>query len=37
MMATHIQTFEKNTGAKPLSILFFRDGVSEGQYAHCVK
>ncbi|KIR56890.1 argonaute [Cryptococcus gattii Ru294] len=36
MMATHIQNFEKNTGAKPLSILFFRDGVSEGQYAHCV-
>ncbi|ODN94352.1 argonaute [Cryptococcus wingfieldii CBS 7118] len=36
MMYTHIQQFEKGTGAKPTSILFFRDGVSEGQYAHCV-
>ncbi|WVQ69267.1 uncharacterized protein L199_007484 [Kwoniella botswanensis] len=37
MMYDHIVTFEKNTKAKPEKILFFRDGVSEGQYAHCVQ
>ncbi|WVQ83346.1 hypothetical protein IAT38_005485 [Cryptococcus sp. DSM 104549] len=36
MVHNHIATFEKNTRAKPQSILFFRDGVSEGQYSHCV-
>ncbi|OCF58805.1 argonaute [Kwoniella mangroviensis CBS 10435] len=37
MMYDHIVTFEKNTKTKPEKILFFRDGVSEGQYAHCVQ
>lgn len=33
MMHTHFKTFEANTKAPPAKILFFRDGVSEGQYA----
>ncbi|WVW78435.1 hypothetical protein I302_100389 [Kwoniella bestiolae CBS 10118] len=37
MMYDHIVNFEKNTKSKPEKILFFRDGVSEGQYAHCVQ
>ncbi|WVR04637.1 hypothetical protein IAU60_001648 [Kwoniella sp. DSM 27419] len=37
MVHSHIVQFEKNTKTKPDKILFFRDGVSEGQYAHCVK
>ncbi|WRT64767.1 uncharacterized protein IL334_001701 [Kwoniella shivajii] len=37
MVYSHIVTFEKSTRAKPDKILFFRDGVSEGQYAHCVQ
>ncbi|WVQ98061.1 hypothetical protein IAU59_005183 [Kwoniella sp. CBS 9459] len=37
MMYDHLLTFEKNMKAKPEKILFFRDGVSEGQYAHCVE
>ncbi|WWC86888.1 uncharacterized protein L201_001767 [Kwoniella dendrophila CBS 6074] len=37
MVYDHIVTFEKNNKAKPEKILFFRDGVSEGQYAHCVQ
>nr|XP_031860632.1 uncharacterized protein CI109_003963 [Kwoniella shandongensis]KAA5527704.1 hypothetical protein CI109_003963 [Kwoniella shandongensis] len=37
MMFDHITQFEQNTKAKPEKILFFRDGVSEGQYAHCVE
>ncbi|WWC59473.1 uncharacterized protein I303_102029 [Kwoniella dejecticola CBS 10117] len=37
MVHDHILTFEKNTKAKPEKILFFRDGVSEGQYSHCVQ
>ncbi|ODN82180.1 hypothetical protein L202_02471 [Cryptococcus amylolentus CBS 6039] len=36
MITEHIKTFEKNSGAKPQGILFFRDGVSEGQYSHCL-
>lgn len=36
MITHHIKTFEKNTGAKPQKILFYRDGVSEGQYRFCV-
>ncbi|KAK8847412.1 hypothetical protein IAR55_005270 [Kwoniella newhampshirensis] len=37
MMVDHITAFERNTKAKPQKILFFRDGVSEGQYSHCVE
>ncbi|WVF69797.1 hypothetical protein IAT40_004576 [Kwoniella sp. CBS 6097] len=37
MMYDHLVTFEKNMKAKPEKILFFRDGVSEGQYSHCVQ
>ncbi|WWC67948.1 uncharacterized protein I206_101867 [Kwoniella pini CBS 10737] len=37
MMYDHIIAFEKNTKAKPEKILFFRDGVSEGQYGQCVE
>jgi eukaryotic translation initiation factor 2C len=36
-MKSHIQTFAKNTGKLPLKIVMFRDGVSEGQYAHCAE
>ncbi|WVQ76034.1 hypothetical protein IAR50_005670 [Cryptococcus sp. DSM 104548] len=36
MITEHIETFEKNSGAKPQGILFFRDGVSEGQYSQCL-
>ncbi|ORY30401.1 Piwi domain-domain-containing protein [Naematelia encephala] len=36
MMMKHIQDFEKNTRRKPSKIIFFRDGVSEGQYAQVV-
>ncbi|WRT64769.1 uncharacterized protein IL334_001703 [Kwoniella shivajii] len=35
MMKSHIELFEKRTGAKPQKILMFRDGVSEGQYGQC--
>ncbi|WRT64768.1 uncharacterized protein IL334_001702 [Kwoniella shivajii] len=35
MMKDHITRFEKKTGNKPQKILFFRDGVSEGQYDLC--
>ncbi|WWD00595.1 hypothetical protein V866_007530 [Kwoniella sp. B9012] len=34
-MKRHVESFEKNTGDKPKKILFFRDGVSEGQYDLC--
>lgn len=37
MVATHIRTFEKNQKVKPEKLLVFRDGVSEGQYAHVVE
>ncbi|OCF32605.1 argonaute [Kwoniella heveanensis BCC8398] len=37
MIYDHITTFEKNMKTKPQKILFFRDGVSEGQYSHCVE
>lgn len=32
MVTEHIKAFEATSGAKPTTILFFRDGVSEGQY-----
>nr|XP_018265467.1 uncharacterized protein I303_01833 [Kwoniella dejecticola CBS 10117]OBR87625.1 hypothetical protein I303_01833 [Kwoniella dejecticola CBS 10117] len=35
MMKDHIRVFEKKTGSKPRKLLFFRDGVSEGQYDQC--
>nr|XP_019047161.1 hypothetical protein I302_03768 [Kwoniella bestiolae CBS 10118]OCF26091.1 hypothetical protein I302_03768 [Kwoniella bestiolae CBS 10118] len=35
MMKDHIRLFEKKNGSKPQKILFFRDGVSEGQYDLC--
>ncbi|OCF58806.1 hypothetical protein L486_03296 [Kwoniella mangroviensis CBS 10435] len=35
MIKDHIKLFEKRTGFKPQKILFFRDGVSEGQYDLC--
>ncbi|WVQ69266.1 uncharacterized protein L199_007483 [Kwoniella botswanensis] len=35
MMKDHIKLFETRTGSKPKKILFFRDGVSEGQYDLC--
>lgn len=37
MTKTHITMFERNMKAKPQKIVMFRDGVSEGQYAHVVK
>ncbi|WWC67950.1 uncharacterized protein I206_101869 [Kwoniella pini CBS 10737] len=35
MMKDHIRLSEKKTGNRPQKILFFRDGVSEGQYDQC--
>lgn len=32
MMIEHIKAWEAINGSKPAKIIFFRDGVSEGQY-----
>lgn len=37
MVTEHIKEFESTSGAKPTSIIFFRDGVSEGQYMAVTK
>ena len=37
MVASHIKVFERNMKVKPEKIIMFRDGVSEGQYAHVVE
>lgn len=37
MMKTFLETFRGNTKALPAKIIVFRDGVSEGQYAHCAQ
>ncbi|BEJ14915.1 hypothetical protein CspHIS471_0406820 [Cutaneotrichosporon sp. HIS471] len=37
MVREHIETFQKKVGSKPDRILFFRDGVSEGQYMAVTK
>jgi eukaryotic translation initiation factor 2C len=37
MMTAQFKEFEANTKAPPAKILFFRDGVSEGQYAAVCK
>lgn len=37
MVTAHIKKFEATSGAKPASIIFFRDGVSEGQYMIVMK
>jgi len=37
MVFTQLSKFRENTRNLPEKILMFRDGVSEGQYSHCVK
>jgi hypothetical protein len=37
MVREHIQVFVKKAGVKPDRIIFFRDGVSEGQYMAVTK
>jgi eukaryotic translation initiation factor 2C len=37
MVFTQLSKFRENTKNLPEKILMFRDGVSEGQYSHCVK
>lgn len=37
MVMAHFKEFEANTKAPPAKIVFFRDGVSEGQYAAVCK
>lgn len=32
MMEEHLRTFQKHNGEAPKRIIFFRDGVDEGQY-----
>ncbi|ORX38808.1 Argonaute-like protein [Kockovaella imperatae] len=37
MVHRHLTTFQQNTKQLPAKIILFRDGVSEGQYGHCVR
>ncbi|KAK1921573.1 eukaryotic translation initiation factor 2C 2 [Papiliotrema laurentii] len=37
MTYSQLAKFRQNTKALPEKIIMFRDGVSEGQYSHCVK
>lgn len=37
LMFNHMKTFEEKTKSPPQKIIFFRDGVSEGQYAEVCK
>lgn len=36
MVRAHLITFFQTTRAKPQRVVFFRDGLSEGQFAHCL-
>ena len=37
MAKAHYAMFQKTTGKLPNKVVMFRDGVSEGQYAHVVE
>jgi len=37
MVYTQLLKYKENTKNLPEKIIMFRDGVSEGQYGHCVK
>jgi eukaryotic translation initiation factor 2C len=37
MVHSQLLKFQGNMKALPEKIIMFRDGVSEGQYSHCVK
>lgn len=37
MAQAHYAMFQKTTGKLPNKVVMFRDGVSEGQYAHVVE
>jgi eukaryotic translation initiation factor 2C len=37
MVHTQLLNYQQKTKTLPEKIIMFRDGVSEGQYGHCVK